>query len=56
MKLSGYSKNMIALVLIVIVLTFIGEYFQLNMLIWLINLLGIVIWILITPFNFEHND
>jgi FtsH-binding integral membrane protein len=56
MKLSGYTKNMIAFFIIVVVLTFIGEYFQLNMLIWLINFFGIVIWILITPFNFEHND
>jgi len=55
MKLSGYRKNLIALVIITIVIGALTEYFEIAALLFPIMVVAVAIWFVISPFKLNDD-
>lgn len=55
-KISNIGKNQLVLILMVVILSILSDYYQWNTgVYWLSMIGGIIVWLIITPFKL-YND
>lgn len=55
MKLSGFTKNLIALIIITIVIGALTEYFEIAAFLFPLMVLAVAIWFMISPFKLNDD-
>lgn len=56
MKISGYRKNIIVLVIITVVVGTLTEYFDVAAFLFPILVIAIALWLLVTPFKMYNDE
>lgn len=56
MKLTGYRKNMIVLIIITMVVGTLTEYFDLAAFLFPILLVAIALWLMVSPFKLYNDE
>jgi hypothetical protein len=56
MKLTGYRKNIIVLIIITVLVGTLTEYFELAAFLFPVLLVAITIWLMITPFKMYNDE
>ncbi len=56
MKLNGYRKNIIVLIIITMVVGTLTEYFDVAAFLFPILLVAIALWLMVTPFKLYNDE